>query len=274
VDAAAEFLYTGANPVQTGVTPGSIEARRAAVLRGRVLDASEQPLAGVLVSILNAPELGSTLTRANGMFDLAVNGGGVLTVKYEKADLIPVQRQADVPWQDYVWLPDVVMMNYDGTQMSVDLNGTAGTFATRDGSTVTDADGTRRPRLLFPLGTTATMTFADGSPPQAVTMPMTARVTEFTVGPSGPEAMPAALPPASFYTYAAELSIDEAVNLGAREVTFSAPVIFYLENFVPGDSPGTLSFTVGEAVPAGICDRVEGKWVASENGRVVKITGI
>jgi hypothetical protein len=86
-----------------------------------VHDQSGQPLAGVQVSILNAPELGGTLTRANGMFDLAVNGGGVLTVKYEKADLIPVQRRVDVPWQDYAWLPDVVMIAYDSTEMSVDL---------------------------------------------------------------------------------------------------------------------------------------------------------
>ncbi|HZL96323.1 MAG TPA: hypothetical protein VFB99_21900, partial [Vicinamibacterales bacterium] len=91
-------------------------------------------------------------------------------------------------------LPDVVMMAYDSTEMSVNLgSGPLGTFATRDGSAETDADGDRQPRLLFPLGTTATMTFADGSPAQSVTMPMVARVTEFTVGPSGTAAMPAAL---------------------------------------------------------------------------------
>src|SRR4051812_42080301 len=35
---AAEFLYTGTNPIQTGVISGAIEAQRTAVLRGHVND--------------------------------------------------------------------------------------------------------------------------------------------------------------------------------------------------------------------------------------------
>src|SRR5262249_35119231 len=35
---ATNFLYTGANPIQTGVAPGTIDPVRVAVLRGRVLD--------------------------------------------------------------------------------------------------------------------------------------------------------------------------------------------------------------------------------------------
>jgi hypothetical protein len=33
---ATSFLYSGPNPIQTGVAPGTIEVQRAAVLRGRV----------------------------------------------------------------------------------------------------------------------------------------------------------------------------------------------------------------------------------------------
>ena len=33
---ATSFLYTGANPIQTGVSPGTIELKRAAVVRGQV----------------------------------------------------------------------------------------------------------------------------------------------------------------------------------------------------------------------------------------------
>ena len=36
IEQAGEFLYTGADPVQTGVAPGTIRLRRAAILRGRV----------------------------------------------------------------------------------------------------------------------------------------------------------------------------------------------------------------------------------------------
>jgi hypothetical protein len=51
---------------QTGVVAGTINPIRAAVLRGKVLAGDGSPLAGVTIS---------TQTRADGMFDLAVNGG-------------------------------------------------------------------------------------------------------------------------------------------------------------------------------------------------------
>ena len=43
--------------------------------------------------VLNHPEFGQTLSRADGIFDLAVNGGGLLTVDYQKAGYLKVQRQ-------------------------------------------------------------------------------------------------------------------------------------------------------------------------------------
>jgi hypothetical protein len=79
VFSATEFLYTGNNPIQTGVATGTIELKRAAVLRGKVMDRDGNPLPGVTTTILNHPEFGQTLTRTDGMFDMAVNGGGYLT---------------------------------------------------------------------------------------------------------------------------------------------------------------------------------------------------
>jgi len=108
IGTSTAFLYTGSNPIQTGVAPGTIEARRAAVLRGRVLTREGTNMSGVNITILSHPEFGSTMTRADGMFDMAVNGGGLLTVNYEKQGYLPAQRQVNAPWQDYEWLPDVV----------------------------------------------------------------------------------------------------------------------------------------------------------------------
>ena len=56
--------------------------------------------------------------------------------------------------------------------------------------------------------------------------------------------MPAPLPPTSGYTYALELTADEALAAGATHVTFDPPLAFYVENF--------LDFPVGEVVPAGV----------------------
>ncbi|MFO1352645.1 MAG: hypothetical protein U1F68_19025 [Gammaproteobacteria bacterium] len=254
------FLYTGANPIQTGVAPGAIDPKRAALLRGRVLTKTNAALPGVTVSIVNHTEFGQTLSRADGRFDLVVNGGAPLTIHFQKVGLIGAQRQVQVPWQNYVAVPDVVMIPLDAKVTSVNL-AAPGTKVAR-GNPVTDASGTRQATMIFPEGTQATLVLANGG-----TQPLTSlsvRATEFTVGTNGPNAMPAELPPTSGYTYAAEFSADEAAN--ARELRFSQPVPVYVDNF--------LNFPIGIEVPLGSYDRQKSAWIASDNGRVVKIISI
>ncbi len=263
IGAATEFLYTGANPIQTGVAPGTIEPIRAAVLRGRVLNKDNSPLSLVKISVLDHPEFGQTLSRADGRFDMAVNGGGVLTVKYERVGFLPVQRTENVPWQDYCGVPDVVMIVYDSAVTFIDLNSTA-PIQVVQGTASTDTSGTRRATLLFKQGTMATMKLPGGAM-QGLDK-LNVRATEFTVGTNGVNAMPGDLPPTSDYTYAVKFSIDEAEAAGAVEEQFSQPVIQYLENF--------LNFPIGTLVPSGFYDPLRGVWVPSTNGRVVKILAI
>jgi hypothetical protein len=66
------------------LAPGTIQATRVAVLRGKVESRDGTALPGVKISVLSHPELGQTFTRADGAFDVAVNGGGQLTVCYER----------------------------------------------------------------------------------------------------------------------------------------------------------------------------------------------
>ena len=261
--AATEFLYTGGNPIQTGVAPGTIEPKRAAVLRGKVLTHDAAALSGVSITILDHPEFGQTLSRADGMFDLAVNGGGLLTINYQKAGFLPSQRQLNVPWQDYAMAPDVMLLSVDPQMTPIDLTANLGMQVAR-GSMMTDADGSRQATLLFPPGTQAQLVMPDGSTQPITTLSV--RATEYTVGPDGQKAMPGVLPPTSAYTYAVELSADEAIAAGAQSVRFSQPVIHYVENF--------LGFPVGIAVPTGFYDRQKAAWVPSQNGRVVKILAI
>jgi RHS repeat-associated protein len=258
--AAAQFLYTGNDPVQKGVAPDTISPVRVAVLRGLVQARDGTPLAGVTVTVLDHPELGSTLSRRDGMFDLAVNGGGLLTLSYAKDGYLSAQRQVQAPWQDYAWLPDVALVPLDSQVSTIDLSAPT-PIQVAQGSPVTDADGPRQATLLFPAGTYATLTLPDGTTQALTTLHV--RATEYTVGPEGPHAMPAALPPSSGYTYAVELSADEAQAAGAKDVRFDQAVPFYVENFI--------GFPVGGTVPAGYYDRGRGVWVASENGRVIQI---
>ncbi|MEA3643203.1 MAG: PKD domain-containing protein, partial [Lamprobacter sp.] len=258
--AATEFLYTGNNPIQTGVAPGTIEAKRAAVIRGRVLDKSDAPLADVTITIQNHPEYGQTLSRADGWFDLAVNGGGDLTLNYMKTDYLTVQRQADVPWQDSANIDDVVMLARDPQVTEVTF-GQAAPIQVARGSLVTDESGSRRATLVIPAGTTAEVYNADGTTRAADVLHV--RLTEYTVGDNGPESMPATLPGTSAYTYAVELSADEApIKINGKDVLFNQPVYLYLENFI--------GFPTGIQVPMAYYDRDQAAWVPTPDGRVIK----
>lgn len=259
---ASAFLYTGDNPIQTGVVSGTIQLLRAAVLRGRVTDGAGDGLPGVRIGVVDHPELGQTLSRADGFFDLAVNGGGPLTLRYELEGFLPAQRSVDAPWQAYAWLPEVTLLPYDAAVTQIDLG--AAQMQVAQGSPVSDSDGSRQATIFFPPGTTARQVLAGGR--SAPLSTLSVRVTEFTVGEGGPEAMPAQLPPSSGYTYAAEFSVDEAVAAGALDVQFNQPLPVFVENF--------LGFPVGGAVPAGYYDRAKGQWVASANGRVIQILSI
>lgn len=256
--AATEFLYSGDNPVQTGMEPDTIQQNRAAVIRGLVFDRDGAPLTGVRITVLNHPEFGSTVSRLDGYFDMAVNGGGQMTVRYEKEGYITAQRQVDVPWQDFAILPDVIIIPYDSNKTDVDL--TLDTMQVAQGSEITDADGTRQATLVIPAGVSARLD--DGTPISNLTI----RATEYTVGANGPEAMPAVLPPNVGYTYCVEYSADEAVAVGSKSVIFDQPIYHYVENFI--------GFPVGGIVPMGYYDYDQAAWIPSKNGRVIKIISI
>lgn len=262
VSDSTAFLYTGDNPVQLDVEPGTIQARRAAVVRGRVTTRAGAPIEGAEVTVLDHPELGWTTTRADGLFDLAVNGGGLVTLSYEKRGFLPSQREVEAPWQDFTWAEDVVLVPVDSRVTEVDLSaGGPAEIQVARGTEVEDDDGSRQATVFFEPGTEAEMALPDGSVRPLATLDV--RATEYTVGDSGPEAMPGELPPTSGYTYAVELSVDEALAAGATDVRLSKPVPFYVENF--------LGFPIGTIVPNGYYDRDRGEWVASDSGRVIEI---
>ncbi|MHC4250985.1 MAG: hypothetical protein ACYS9X_17835 [Planctomycetota bacterium] len=124
-----------------------------AVLRGLVTTRDGSPLPGVTIRILGHPEFGQTRSREDGMFDMAVNGGGYLVVHYRKSGYFLAQRKAAVPWSDYAWVPNVILVQQDDAVTAVNLTGTA--YQVARGSVVDDADGTRQATLLVPPGTTA-----------------------------------------------------------------------------------------------------------------------
>jgi hypothetical protein len=260
---ATAFLYTGASPIQTGVPAGTVDPKRAAVLHGRVRAADGAPLPGAIVRIANHAEFGQTLSRADGMFDLAVNGGGLLTVSYEHAGFLPVHRTVEAPWRDFAVVPDVAMVPLDSNVTTIDLTASVPIQVAR-GSVVTDALGTRQLTLFFRQGTTARMVLPGGLQHPLTTLHV--RGTEYTVGPDALAALPGSLPAHIAFVTSAEYSVDEALAAGATEVRFNQPVINYTENI--------LGIPVGDAVPWAFYDRGRAAWVPADDGRVIGILSV
>lgn len=256
------FLFNGPSPIQTGVAANAFDPLRTAVIRGVVRSRDGAPLPAVRVTIAGHPEFGQTLSRADGQFDLAVNGGAPMTVHYERSGYFPAERRVATVWQDFAIADDVALVTLDANSTTVTAGANAPQVAR--GTTTNDERGSRTATLIFPAGVTASMTMPDGSSLALTTL--TVRATEYTVGANGPMAMPATLPPSSQYTYCAEFSVDEALAAGATGVVFSKPVAAYVDNF--------LGFPAGIAVPTGYYDRLSSQWRAMDNGRVIKIVNI
>jgi len=290
VFSATEFLYIGADPIQTGVAPGTIDAERAAVLRGLVTDVDSQPLGGVTISVHGHPEYGQTLSRADGWFDLVVNGGGLMRVVYGREGYLPVQRQLDVAWESWNAAPVVVMTAL--SPLVTTIYADSSTLQTHIGELELDEDGSRQQLLLFRPGTLATLHLSDGSTQELSSLDV--RVTEYTVGATGPDAMPAELPPGVAYTYAFEVNADEALAVGATTVSFNQPGVAYTYAFeVNADEAlavgaTTVSFNqpvveyhedfmglpAGAVVPVGTYDQGRGLWVPEYDGVVLELVDV
>ena len=256
-------------PPQRGMAGGAIDSNRIAVIRGLVRDAQAgSPLPGVTVRVLEhdatTPTVGYTFTQGSGWFDLAVNGGGRVTVIYEKKGYPTVQRTIQTYWCEYSVAPDVVMTPLDTQGTTVAMGPDVHVAQVHQASAVQDEVGDRRATLVFQPGTRAFLEL-DNDNSQEVSSLMV-RATEFTVGPNGPAAMPGELPPASAYTYALELTADEALVPGVRGVSFNKPVAVYVvDEFY--------DFPIGGAMPLGYYNREEARWEPMPNGIVLGVLG-
>src|SRR5690606_20846112 len=107
----------------------------------------------------------------------------------------------------------VILIPPDPAVTEITLDAASTDFQVARGSVMADDDGERQGTLLFPPGVLATMRHADGT--EQLISDLHVRITEFTVGEEGPDAMPANLPSNTGYTYAFEVNADEAVAAGA-----------------------------------------------------------
>jgi hypothetical protein len=258
-----EFLFT--NGLQQGYDPLAIDKSRISVIKGKVFSRDTSPLVGVTVTVLGQEDLGFTTTRKDASYDIAVNGGGSVTLRFSRRNFISAQRLTKVGWNEFVLLDDVVLIPVDNKVTEVDLSSSDNKIKVASGSKVVDESGERQGVIMFPPNTEAVVLGMNGTSNMTVERPRI-RITEYTVGASGAQAMPAELPTFTGYTYAVEMSVDQATVNGSTEVVFNQSLPYYVDNY--------LGFPVGSAVPIGFYNRTLGEWVASPNGRVIALIAI
>ena len=94
--------------------------------------------------LLAAHEVAHSVTA---LFALLLVG---LIVDYRKEGFLPAQRPVDVPWRNYVWADDLVMIPLDAAVTGIATGSTDVQVAR--GTPQTDADGTRTATLVFQPG--------------------------------------------------------------------------------------------------------------------------
>jgi YD repeat-containing protein len=228
-------------------------ADRFAVIRGEVKDKNNVPLAQVSVVVKGQPQYGTGQTDTNGQFSLPVDRNGTLTLTFKKSGFLTTHRNVQVASNDIAIAETIQMLAEDSKATEIDLNGNADNVIVHQSTPVSDVSGTRQANVVISGDNQAFAVDEHGQDMFELTK-LNIRATEFTT----PESMPAALPPTSAFTYCVELKAD-----GVDRVRFKDPVVVYVDNF--------LGFDVGEIVPVGYYDRDRGVWVASDNGRVVKL---
>ena len=242
-----------ADLIPPDATVESYDVWRFSLITGEVQDLAGSIVPGVSITILGHPEYGTVATDTEGRFTIPVEGGGTLTVMYQKDGLISAQRKVYVPWNDIAIADRIQMIAEDPTSTTINFNGDPNTVVTHQSTTVTDEFGSRSASLVFTGDNRAYLVDENGNDLIELNT-ISTRATEY----STPESMPAKLPPNSAYTYCVELSVD-----GAQRVRFEKPVIIWVDNF--------LGFDVGIAAPVGSYNRDRAVWVPEKNGLVVKL---
>ena len=253
-----EFLYTGADPIQKQVGDGRDRARPRVGAARRVMRRNGTPIDGVRVTVVDHPELGRTPRAPTAASRSPSTAAAPSRSRSSARATSRRSAQLEVPTQEFERVEEIVLVPYDDQVTGVDLAGGPGRAAGRPGRARSPTATARARRRCCSSRAPTPPRRCPTAPTKALGDRLNIRATEFTIGASGPAAMPGELPPTSAYTYAVEYSVDEASKQQAVDVKFDKPVVTYVDNY--------LKFPAGTAVPMGYYDREKAQWIPAPNG--------
>ncbi len=266
---SAQFLFTGKDPVQKDTSAKAFSRKRIAILRGKVVDQVGGPLGGVRVSVASHDEWGYTISRPDGVFDLAVNGGAQLLVQFSRDGLLSAERGIQAAWRSYEAVPEVGMIAAGQAVTKIVANADHEQVA--EGDVIEDAFGRRQPVVVFVKDTKATAKLPDG--PEQELKELHVRLAEYPLELPSADTIdepsrfaPGTSPHPGSLSWGIEATIDEAQALGAATVEFSTAASVLVENF--------LGLPVGSPVPMGYYQRGKGHWQAEQSGRVIQLVSV
>ncbi|KAK8385757.1 hypothetical protein O3P69_016491 [Scylla paramamosain] len=105
--------------VQSFAQKDEFSERRVAVIRGRVVTPQGQGIAGVRASVDKESRFGLTATRKGGWFDVMVNGGGAVTLQFQRIPFEPLTVTVPVPWNQIV-VVDPIVIRFKGEEAHED----------------------------------------------------------------------------------------------------------------------------------------------------------
>jgi hypothetical protein len=122
---------------------------RFALITGLVYDEQGGALSDVSITMHGHAEYGTVYTDDQGVFSIPVEGGGTLTVDYQKQGFIPAQRKVYVPWNDNAVVETVVLIAEDPLATTLTFDNNPETVVIHKSSDVTDESGTRAFTMVF-----------------------------------------------------------------------------------------------------------------------------
>jgi len=96
--------------VQSYATLSSFNQTQVSVIRGRVVTKDGSSLVGVRVSVVTQPLYGFTLTREQGLFDILANGGGSVTLQFQRQPFQSRRVTVIVPWNRIMMMDTVTLL--------------------------------------------------------------------------------------------------------------------------------------------------------------------
>ncbi len=261
----AEYLFDGDDAVQKDVARSAFKEERLAIVRGEVIDGEGKPLPDVRVSVAESKDYGYTLTQRDGTYELAVNGGGVVTLRYHRDGYLRAARSVATRWRQTTHASAVGLVRRGRTRHTVLLG--------KPQLVVPDPEqDAAAPWLFIPEGTEAELVFSDGKREPVPEFHL--RVTKFPDEPAeraprpnqAPLYAPGTVTNGGGLSYSVDFEVEEATAAKARQVAFDRPVSVWVENYK--------KLPVGLVVPLRYYDEAAHTWQREHTGRVVEIVDV